>query len=199
MAGGITNVRRDIRAWLLSGVTLALSERLLYEHFWLVGLLPIAAWVFAGVLLSAIHLFRLPAVAERYKRRWNLAALAGGFLFLLPMWGLGASLVQYGRFRWNRAEYDRVARAAAEGPTESTRLLYDVDPGPPVRVAFPWPGGITDNWCGVVHDPTGDVLQVNTMELWTPQWRNHRVTLLFGGDMVSCEHVDGPYHYCCFT
>ena len=42
-------------------------------------------------------------------------------------------------------------------------------------------------------------MQVNSLELWTPQWRNHRVTLRFGGDMVSCEHIDGPYHYCCFT
>jgi hypothetical protein len=67
-----------------------------------------------------------------------------------------------------------------------------------VRVAFLL-GGIIDNWTGVVYDPTGEVLKVNGFELFGDEWREAKVTQLFGGDMTSARHLKGHWYLCTFT
>jgi hypothetical protein len=54
-----------------------------------------------------------------------------------------------------------------------------------VKVAFPW-DGLIDNWFGIVYDPSGSVFRVEDRSV-------------FGGDLVACTHVAGPYYFCSFT
>lgn len=59
---------------------------------------------------------------------------------------------------------------------------YRVD-DPPERIAFPWPGGIIDNWTGVVWDPSGSAPPENA----------------FGGQLIHAVHLGGPWYLCSFT
>lgn len=73
-----------------------------------------------------------------------------------------------------------------------------VDAGPPIRVAFVW-DGIIDNWYGPVYDPSGKVLEANKLK---SNWEDPSladIKKLFGGDMVGCRHLTGPWYFCSFT
>ena len=94
-----------------------------------------------------------------------------------------------------------VGRVMATGNArggEASGVQFEVDAGPPLRVAFPQPGGIIDNWEGVVWDPT-DVVRSAT------GWRDGTYTAspvakaLFGGDLVACRHVIDHFYRCWFT
>jgi hypothetical protein len=81
-------------------------------------------------------------------------------------------------------------------------IRFLVDSGPPVRVAFPQPGGILDNWEGVIYDPSGAVVSAgefgsagSTSAFSAPP----EVRRLFGGDLVACEPVRDRYYRCWFT
>jgi hypothetical protein len=191
--------RADVTVWLAAGVLLALFGPLLTESLWVVGLLPIIAWGVAGLILLAVHSFRIPTLSENYSRRWNTLGVVAGYLLFVPLSSLGGELLHHARFRANRSEYERVVIAVESGQQVHTSLQYLVDGGPPKRVAFVWPGGVIDNWCGIVHDRTGHVLEINHQAMGSPQWRSHSATRLFGGDMFSCHPFEGSYYLCCFT
>lgn len=77
----------------------------------------------------------------------------------------------------------------------------DLDPGPPERWAFMWQRGVTDNWVGVVYDPTGDVMQVNRADGWD-ELRDpalSKIVMLFGGTLHRTEHMEGDWYLCWFT
>ena len=74
------------------------------------------------------------------------------------------------------------------------KTAYEVDPGPPIRIAFPQPGGILDNWEAVIYDPTGKVLQAQGLEATPPE-----ISALFGGTLVQCEPIQESYYRCWFT
>lgn len=95
--------------------------------------------------------------------------------------------VRSGRIRQHRGEYDGVS--------------FQVDRGPPARVAFDW-GGVIDNWNGVVWDPTGVVASADG---WRQEGGRLQLTAapesreLFGGDLVWCRRLSEDYFYCEFT
>jgi hypothetical protein len=131
-------------------------------------------------------------------------AVVACFALFSPAANAGQWTLERIRFSLHRSEYERIVETLGRGildpsSSASDKLDYVLDFGPPLRVAFTWPRGLIDNWCGIVHDPTGDVLKVNELERWSDQWRNSEITKLFGGDMVSCRAVDHPYFLCCFT
>jgi hypothetical protein len=76
-----------------------------------------------------------------------------------------------------------------------------IDEGPPTRYAFYWQRGVTDNWAGVVYDPTGNVERVNEIpgmdDLHGEEWSE--VITLFGGHMYRCQHLEGAWYLCWFT
>lgn len=78
-------------------------------------------------------------------------------------------------------------------------VMVVVQPGEPRRVAFPLPGGLLDNWRGVVYDPSGEAMRVNALEKWSDQWRDDPVAGWFGGDMVECRHLRDHFYLCSFT
>jgi hypothetical protein len=63
-----------------------------------------------------------------------------------------------------------------------------IDYGPPVRYAFLQPGGLLDNWGGIIYDPSHKVAA-----------ETEHLSELFGGDMMMCWHMKGAFYYCGFT
>ena len=113
------------------------------------------------------------------------------------------------RFALHRASYEEKVRiilqAKAEGhDVEKLKIsgLAHVDDGPPVRVAFFWFRGVTDNWVGLVFDPTGDVMKVNQLRAEKLKWNDPRfqgINMMFGGELYHAEHLSGPWYLCGFT
>jgi hypothetical protein len=78
---------------------------------------------------------------------------------------------------------------------------FVVDAGPPRRVAFPQPGGIIDNWEGVIHDPSrgldGAVPPAGGVRGgFSPPPELVRV---FGGSLLACRPVRDHFYRCWFT
>ncbi|WIT14177.1 hypothetical protein PFX98_11280 [Paucibacter sediminis] len=94
----------------------------------------------------------------------------------------------YVKFWLERPSYDSAAREAARGvqPPCATTKACMFEAGSDANLAFPWEG-IIDNWIGVVHDPSGRIEDVDS----------HKGA--FGGDLVGCQHLSGPYYLCSFT
>jgi hypothetical protein len=124
----------------------------------------------------------------------------------LPYVSAAGDQFQFGRrFARLRPQYEaivaRVVAASEPRGGEASGIVFEVDAGPPRRVAFPQPGGIVDNWEGVVWDPTGVVRSATG-------WRDGRpgaytaapeARRLFGGDLVACRHVVDHFYRCWFT
>ena len=193
--------------WTLAGVLLAFFERPLFDALWIGAGLIILMFIILGACLLLV-------VAGYAIWRRNLIAAVSAFGFIISGLGLwyaepflrregDAALFRY-RFMTSRALYDRIvddAERARAGHSYGERdgVRFQVDAGPPVRVAFPQPGGIIDNWEGVIYDPTGEVLKARGWAEPGAVSAPPGVKELFGGDLVSCRHVEGNYYRCWFT
>jgi hypothetical protein len=120
----------------------------------------------------------------------------------LCVWVYGQRLGTLARFHALKPRYESVVAALADGRDPGIRVAHRVEQGPPLRVAFPWPGGILDNWCGVVYDPSGLVMKARPLKpdlssLGAPDLQ--KVRALFGGDLFYCEPLGGNWYFCSFT
>lgn len=178
-----------------AAITLLASDWLMEANFFLALILtPVMALV---GLLAVLSL----ALTGRWKAAGVLLA-AGVVLAVSPLPGWGGRLWFLISFSQHRAAYDAVVAHARELPRsgEHEGVLYRIEPGPPVRIAFPQPVGIADNWGAVVHDPSDEVATARG-------WRDKGETLtvrpdlqeLWGGDIVSCSRITGHYYRCWFT
>ena len=106
--------------------------------------------------------------------------------------------LQYDRYQAILARVQ--ANPTAAFPAEPDGMIYHVDPGPPVRVAFN-PDGLGDNWTGIVFDPTGEVALARGFDTAIPGGYTapDRIKKLFGGDMVGCTRLWGDYYRCSFS
>lgn len=111
------------------------------------------------------------------------------------------------RFALVRPSYERrlqeILQSFERGtPMESRYAEYEIEPGPPVRVAFMWQAGVTDNWVGLVYDPTGIVMKANQFKRDWSNWNDpalEPVKRLFGGDIVKTRHLKDNWYLCIFT
>lgn len=94
----------------------------------------------------------------------------------------------YVKFYLDRPAYDAAVLEASQGhvPQCLTAKTCKYQSGSNANLAFPWEG-IVDNWIGVIHDPSGGVMDAESAKG------------IFGGDLLGCEHLDGPYYLCSFT
>ena len=77
-----------------------------------------------------------------------------------------------------------------------------IDPGPPVRIAFYWQRGVIDNWVGLVYDPTGKVIKANKFKSDWSNWGDAslaEVKGLFGGDLRRAKRMSKNWYLCWFT
>jgi hypothetical protein len=191
-------------AWVACGVLIALTSRVAAERFWILSLVPLLMWAVVGGGLAVYYLWRARRPDRRRMALSRAAVVLIGFALFAPGARLGRWLTESYRFDRERPTYDRIVAgldtsAAYIGPRSANGVTYLVDPGPPTRVAFIWPGGVIDNWCGVVHDPSGEVIKVNSLDTFSDAWRSSPITAMFGGDMVGCRAMAAPYYLCCFT
>ncbi len=196
-------MKRVLWCWTMAGLVLALTNRLWSEYLWILSFVPPLLWCGVGVVVLGCLLWSARARDGRHLALGRALVVVVAVASYVPLSWLGRYATDRIRFEWQRPAYDRIVRSLSSphevAHLEADGLDYIVDPGPPVRVAFVWPGGITDNWCGAVYDPTAGVLRVNQLPRWTEQWRHAAETQLFGGDMTSCRVLREPYFLCCFT
>lgn len=113
---------------------------------------------------------------------------------------LGGSLT---RLAINHARYEAlVARAESRrGPAafeEADGISYATDPGPPVRVGF-HVEEMRSLWGAIVHDPSGEVMLAKGWDEAAGDFIGpERITRLFLGGMVGCQHLWGNYYSCVF-
>lgn len=101
----------------------------------------------------------------------------------------------------NRSRYQAIVARVGDGGREAAGerrrhdgVVYIVVAGPPARVAFPIGDGILDNWTAIVHDPSGDLRELEGSA--TPDAPSR---MLFGGQIVYVRELGGGYFYCVFT
>ena len=207
--------------WSIGGVVLALLQRPLQDWLWLWADFLNIAYAIAGIALLAAALWK--AWQWRHDSRKvrgflsaaGVTAVAGIALALTGGYleARGADALVRFRFSRNHAAYEQIVRTVLADSAKSwadssilhdgaTGLAYEVDSGPPIRVAFPQPGGILDNWWGFIYDPTG---QVDTARGWRFDRGSQEFTApdgilkLFGGDLVACDRFEGAWYICSFT
>jgi hypothetical protein len=193
--------------WIVTGVLLAFFERPLYDALWIMAGFLELGFIFLGVVLLCIVAY----YGVRH-RSFVVSASALGFIFSgLALWYMaplitakGDAAIFWFRFTKNRPTYDRIVAEVEQAPTgsfygEREGVCYQVDAKQSIRVAFPQPGGILDNWEGVIYDPTGEVLKARGWAEPGVVSAPPGVRELFGSDLVSCRHVEGHYYRCWFT
>ncbi|ANH69175.1 hypothetical protein [Mitsuaria sp. 7] len=128
--------------------------------------------------------------AWRGEDRWRCRVACTVTFLIWAAWiSGGVNVVARQAWFWKeRAFFDRAVREAADGRVPSCvatkRCIHE--PGRGADLAFPM-GGILDNWYGVVHAPA-----------WQdPSFDRDRSS--FDGDLVGCDHLNGPYFICSFT
>lgn len=197
--------------WGLGSATLLFFDQWLRERLWIFSLAVVALWLLVGLCLLVLFATRSIRGGSRDARRAAallILAGVGSWVGGERLQGWGARWLQHTRFESRLPAYEATVAALQRRPLpggwhrNGPAGGFAVDSGPPLRVAFPWPGGIVDNWQGVVHDPTGRVLQA---QRFRRDWSNFAdpalqpVKRLFGGDMYHCEHLRGPWYFCRFT
>ena len=152
------------------------------------------ALVISGVIVAIKSKTRIPIVTAVIVA---VVAITGWFTPLGKTMGAHCKL-------WREKEYyESVIAEVGKGNDESKPdFPVLVDTGSAVRVAFSW-GGILDNWRGIVHDPTGEVMKANILDLKTWENRNDpdyaSVSMLFGGTLIRAQHLGGDWYLCWFT
>ena len=205
-------VRRLVLAWLSLGVAFALLQRPLTDVLWFLAPVAGAAYLALGVCLAGYAAWRSfgPARAPTPTLLLACGAVLGLAVAAGPLARVSNSLTTRARYWLHHAEYSRIVdsvlayRAAkVDSLIEFNRVKrYYVDPGPPVRLAFIQPGGFLDNWEGVVYDPTGEVQAARGWSYASGEQAftaPMAVRRLFGGDLVACQRIEGPWYRCWFT
>jgi hypothetical protein len=200
---------RALVAWVAVGILFAFFNRPLWDALWVLmlgvwsvyavaGLAPVGTLFWLGCRRA--HLIGIAVYITAF------IVLIFGFAVALPHIGAAGDEFQFSlRFARLKPQYEAiVAQALAAGEVkdgETNGVRFTVDAGPPIRVAFSQPGGMLDNWEGVVWDPTGVVRSATG-------WRNGiagdytaspEAKALFGGDLVACRAVSDHFYRCWFT
>ena len=182
--------------WLLLALVLILVGPLLgVAWFVILGFAGIEAWPLRNAPLRAASLVLAPCIA--------LGLAFGSFQPVVRLTFDGLTRMAFLR---NRASYDRIVQLAARNPFPSREpgesqvhrgVEFIVDPGPPVRLAFPTGVGFLDNWSATVYDPSAAVGAARGYTA-TGFSAPRAVHQLFGGDIVWCRRLGGPYYHCGF-
>ena len=176
---------------------------------WILELPLFGAIVLGGLALGILWLVTAFRNRSRPRARltsvlWAIACSAAVYAVVFTPYPhlLGAYFKLYRNVDRYEAVVARV-EATLPYPIEKTEQEPDftVDKGPPVRVAFPW-YGLTDNWCGVVYDPTGQVLKAQQFKSDWSNWNDpalRDVKRLFGGDLRTARRLWKDWYFCSFT
>jgi hypothetical protein len=189
-------------AWWSVGIWFAIAGLTLLASDWLTEVnifLPMVTVPLVG--LGGLVIMAALALSGEGKAV-GVLIVAALVLVLLPLPSWGGRLWFFISFNQHRQAYDAVVAEADGLPRDGNRhgVAYRIEPGPPIRVAFPQPVGIADNWGAVIHDPSDGVA---TAKGWGETNGDYTIRPdlqeLWGGDIVSCSRITGHYYRCWFT
>lgn len=198
-----------VAAWCLVGLLLAFFDRPLRDALWV---LTLGVWGLYVVLGAALFLALLWPLRLGRPRLLAFSAasipvIAVVLVFVVPRVAAAGDRFQFAhRFARLEPQYEAIVAAVSKAQPFVQRgtingIAYVVDSGPPVRVAFAQPGGILDNWEGVVYDPSDSVRAARGWERGVPgdYTAPSSIRQLFGGDLVECRVVATHFYRCWFT
>jgi hypothetical protein len=172
--------------WGFGLLTMLVYSRDLEEALWFLydPLLIGFVW-FLGVVI-----FILAAIRIRKQQRAAIACLVV-FVFGALAFMCEDYLTTNVRFRLSQSHYEKRLQAVLTSEvTAKADDLAGVEGTISKRVAFYWIRGVTDNWVGLVFDPT-DSLAEPGLSRGQAQY--------FGGHLVSVRHLNGHWYLCTFT
>lgn len=191
--------------WTGGGFLLWYAMPWLWDRLWIGGI------VIAGVYALLGAAIVLACLWGGVRRGWTRARLSAAALLILGAIIVGetgpritaaasARSFEY-RFLQMAPTYQRVAGELSREPRVPRRgnrngVDFVVDSGPPRRIAFPQPGGVTDNWVGVVYDPSS-ALRAASRQGGRPV--PPELERLFGGRLTGCTPIRGHFYRCSFT
>ena len=189
-------------SWVTAALLLLVFFSDLESTLWiLMPLVQLAGLAFAiGLLVcAALRIRRSPRVAA-----FCSLTIIGTLVFALT---IGQSWGERTRFALVRHSYEKQLAEILQSfdlgtPMKSEYGKYEIEPGPPIRVAFMWQAGVTDNWVGLVYDPSGIVMKANAFKRDGSNWNDpalESVKRLFGGDIVRTRHLKDNWYLCVFT
>jgi hypothetical protein len=157
------------------------------------------------LLILALVIVVTGLIAARHRtgrlRCLAIVLVVAGLAALMWTTPTGKVAATYFRLWQNESTYQEIVNQLTDDPAAEVAARTEVDPGPPLRIAFSW-GGIIDNWHGIVHDPSGEVLKARQFKSDWSNWDDPElrpIKYLFGGDMRSARHLWGHWYYCTFT
>ncbi len=153
------------------------------------GAILILLWILS-IRTETSQKYTIPIFAITF-----ILGCSSGFVFLPDDFSRKA------KFYLHKSSYEaRVAEIYKMPPQQLEKFVNNkdcsVDLGPPIRVAFIW-DGITDNWYGVMYDPSDGVQQADPKKWDDPSYQ--KLKRIFGGDLVSVRHIEGHWYFCWFT
>jgi hypothetical protein len=198
-----------ILIWFVAGIALLVAFELIENPFIAMMLLPVVALIYLAIAVVLLVGYVRIAIKERNKKSWTaVASIPGLVVVLMLIAPLITRLVVYAEFAAKLPAYTRIVDAVTKVPSSreplfqpADEVMYYVDKGPPVRVAFP-KNGIIDNWWGIIYDPSDAVAQARGWNFDTGAQvftAPPEIRTLFGGDLVSCWRLYRHYYSCSFT
>lgn len=185
-----------VLGWTFVAALLLLGSDWLFERIWALGPLLQGGWTLLGTILL------IGLVIARQWLPGLVLAVAAVALLLLPLPEWGGRAWFWISFNQHREAYDSIVAEADVLPDggQAHGVRYIIERGPPVRIAFPQPVGVADNWGAVIHDPSDGVA---TARGWGSRPGEHTIRAdlheLWGGDLLTCSRITGHYYRCWFT
>ena len=198
--------------WWLVGLLLGFFWTDLQVPFIFLERILLSIWIGAGMVILSQHLwaqFRFGDKTAAWLFAFSMLAVGIGLNFMWPF------LTEFGdhyrfrrRFEANQNRYESIVSRLVtrakfdEGWQKEGSIDYFVEAGPPLRIAFRQPGGILDNWQGVIYDPSGAVLRSAQFKTDFSNWNAptlRDIKHLFGGELMYCKHLKGHFYRCWFT
>lgn len=201
---------RWVVVWVAVGPLLAFADRPLWDRLWIMTL---GIWVLYAALGLALFVRLLWRARGQSWRGAEIVPALAVPVFSIALWflfphlaGAGDRFQFHRRFDALRPQYERIVGELSRTQPPPKRgelegISFTTDAGPPLRVAFLQPGGMIDNWEGLIYDPTGAVGTATGWRAGVPGEfsASPEVIKLFGGDLVGCRHIIGPFYRCWFT
>jgi hypothetical protein len=199
--------------WVFAGLTLGFYYTAIDFPFIEFERILWHGWMVAGYCLAAYHAGVLFDRGFRYRETSLALSIVATMMIFTFGWPglveLGDEIRFQARFRWLIARHQRIVAvlehdsSLKSGWHRTGETRYYVEQGPPLRVAFALPGGLLDNWEGIVYDPSGAVSRAQEL-LRQRRMTNGRVDhkgilSLFGGGLFRSRHIKGPWYRCGFT
>ena len=196
---------------LPSSCILFILPRFLFHHDLIISLWILVCGIDALIIvLSIISIIQLNVTIRKKRNR-----LAG--VFLCTLMGIGSIIcgtdlvkdlglkLRFYQFKPTYSEIvDKLNLEKMPDEGRHREINYKSETDPVFRVSFSW-GGIIDNWCGIVYDPSGKIMRCNESDPRFPDQgpkddeELNKIRIIFGGVLYKAEKLSDHWYLCWFT